>query len=133
ESVLEGKAGETRVERDTHGNDLPSTSTVLHPALRGADLVLTLDQTLQWNTEQVLTQQVAQANAKGGTAIVVDVRTGDILAMATVDGATDTAPATRASNTQNNQPVTVSFEPGSTNKTITMAGAIEDGLVTPDT
>jgi cell division protein FtsI/penicillin-binding protein 2 len=133
EKVLEGKAGEARVERDPQGNELPGTSSVVHPAQRGNDLVLTLDQTIQWNTEQVLTQQVAQADAKGGTAIVVDVHTGDILAMATVDGATGGKPAVRATNVEENEPVTVSFEPGSTNKTITMAGAIQEGLVTPDT
>ena len=72
----------------------------MHAAQRGSDLVLTLDQTIQWNTEQVLTQQVVEANAKGGTAIVVDVRTGDILAMATVDGADGDQPAVRAPNTQ---------------------------------
>ena len=66
-------------------------------------------------------------------AIVADVLTGDILAMATVDGATDDHPAGPAPASEQNKPATVVYEPGSTNKVITMAGAIEDGLVTPDT
>jgi len=133
EDLLAGSSGEARVERDPQGNELPGTNTVVDPAQRGSDLVLTLDQTIQWNTEQVLTQQVVSAKAKGGTAIVVDVRTGDILAMATVGGADGDQPAVRAPNTQKNVPVTDSFEPGSTNKVVTMAGAIEEGLVSPDT
>ena len=72
-------------------------------------------------------------NAKGGIAMIVDVQTGDMLAMATVDGATDQHPATTAPSTASNRPITDVYEPGSTNKVITMAGAIEEGLVTPDT
>src|SRR5262249_11417714 len=70
---------------------------------------------------------------RGGTAVIVDVQTGDILAMATADGATDTAPAHSADASESNRPVTTVYEPGSTNKVITMAGAIQDGLVSPDT
>ena len=69
-------------------------------------------------------------SAKGGMAIIVDVQTGDVLAMATVDGATDTDAGARPRRaTESNRPVTDVYEPGSTNKVITMAGAIEEGLV----
>jgi cell division protein FtsI (penicillin-binding protein 3) len=78
-------------------------------------------------------QGVAGMNARGGTAIVVDVQTGDVLAMATVDGATDTTPAQAALSTESNKPVADVYEPGSTNKVITMSGAIQEGLVSPDT
>ncbi|HEX5587569.1 MAG TPA: penicillin-binding protein 2, partial [Acidimicrobiia bacterium] len=134
EHLLEGTPGEARLERDPQGNEIPGSSRLVTASQRGSDLVLTLDQAIQWNTEQVLTQQVTDTNAKGGTAIVMDVQTGDILAMVTVDGADDQHPeATRASNADNNAPVTNVFEPGSTNKVITMAGAIQEGIVTPDT
>jgi cell division protein FtsI (penicillin-binding protein 3) len=56
-----------------------------------------------------------------------------VLAMASVDGATDEHPAQAASASENNRPVTDVYEPGSTNKVITMSGAIQEGLVTPDT
>jgi cell division protein FtsI (penicillin-binding protein 3) len=71
-------------------------------------------------------------NAHQGMAIVVDVQTGDVLAMATVDGATDSAPAQAAPATESNHPVADVYEPGSTNKVITMAGAIQEGLISPD-
>jgi cell division protein FtsI/penicillin-binding protein 2 len=133
EKTLRGHAGEARVERDPQGNDIPGGTRIVEPAQRGQDLVLTLDQSVQANTEHVLTQAVENAGAKGAMAIVADVTTGDILAMATVDGATGEQPAGPAPATQQNAPATVVYEPGSTNKVITMAGAIEDGLVTPDT
>jgi cell division protein FtsI/penicillin-binding protein 2 len=133
DEILQGSTGEMRVERDPEGNEIPGSSRTVKPSQRGSDLVLTIDQSIQWNTEQVLTQQVVDAQAKGGTAIVADVRTGDILAMVTVEGATDERPSGRAESSARNEPVTDSFEPGSTNKVITMAGAIEDGLVAPET
>ncbi len=64
---------------------------------------------------------------------MVDVQTGDVLAMATVDGATDTEPAHAATAAESNRPVTDVYEPGSTNKVITMAGSIQEGVVAPDT
>lgn len=133
EDVLRGTAGEARVERDPEGNEIPGSSRLVRPSERGADLVLTIDQSIQWRTEEVLTRQVTATGAKGGMAIVTDVRTGDVLAMVSVEGATEEHPAGRSSNSARNAPVEVVFEPGSTNKVITMAGAIEDGLVTPDT
>jgi cell division protein FtsI/penicillin-binding protein 2 len=133
EKTLRGHPGEARVERDPQGNDIPGGTHILESAQRGQDLVLTLDQSVQANTENVLTQAVDNASARGGMAIVADVSTGDILAMATVDGATDGHPAGPAPASEQNAPATMVYEPGSTNKVITMAGAIEDGLVTPDT
>ncbi|MEX1008209.1 MAG: penicillin-binding protein 2 [Acidimicrobiia bacterium] len=133
EKTIRGYPGEARVERDPQGNDIPGGGRILKPAERGKDIVLTIDQSVQANTEHVLTQQVEDAHAKGGLAIVADVLTGDILAMATVDGASDDRPAGPTPANEQNRPATIVYEPGSTNKVITMAGAIEEGLVTPDT
>jgi cell division protein FtsI (penicillin-binding protein 3) len=130
---MTGEPGEAQIESDPQGNDIPGGRRQVRAAQRGDDLVLTLDQSLQWNTEQALLQGVTDSGAKGGIAIVMDVRTGDILAMATVDGATDTEPVRLAGSTASNRPVATVYEPGSTNKVITMAGAIQEGVVSPDT
>ena len=134
DKLLTGTSGSVQVERDPQGNDIPGGEHQVQAAKRGQDLVLTIDQSLQWNTEQALLQGVTAMNAKGGTAVIVDVQTGDVLAMATVDGAADdTHPAHVAAATESNRPVTDVYEPGSTNKVITMSGAIQEGLVSPDT
>jgi len=130
---MTGADGQAQVERDPQGNDIPGGQRQVKAAERGQDLVLTIDQSLQWNTEQALLQGVSTAGAKGGIAIVMDVQTGDVLAMASVDGATDTQPVRTASSTESNRPVATVYEPGSTNKVITMAGAIQEGVVAPDT
>ncbi len=133
DKLLTGTPGEVQVERDPQGNDIPGGEHQVTPSRRGQDVVLSIDSSLQWSTEQALLQQVIAMSAKGGTAVIVDVQTGDVLAMATVDGATDTEPAHVADATEHNRPVTDVYEPGSTNKVITMSGAIQEGIVTPDT
>jgi cell division protein FtsI (penicillin-binding protein 3) len=133
DKLLTGTAGSVQVERDPQGNDIPGGEHQIQPAKRGQDVVLTIDQSLQWSTEQALLQGVTDMSAKGGTAVIVDVQTGDVLAMATVDGATDTQPAQVAPATEKLRPITDVYEPGSTNKVITMSGAIQEGLVRPDT
>jgi cell division protein FtsI (penicillin-binding protein 3) len=133
EGTLAGRPGTLSVERDPTGTDLPGTERTVERARRGVDLVLTIDRSIQYEAEQALVEQVDAIDAKGGMAIVMDVRTGDILAMATVDGETADAPAHPAPATQRNRPVTDVFEPGSTNKVVTIAAAIEAGLVTPQT
>jgi len=133
EGTLAGRPGEISVERDPTGNDLPGTERTVRPAQTGVDLVLTIDQSIQYETERALVDQVNAVDAKGGMAIVIDVRTGDILAMANVDGETAESPAKPASASEKNRTVTDVFEPGSTNKVVTIAAAIEAGLVKPDT
>jgi cell division protein FtsI (penicillin-binding protein 3) len=129
---LAGKPGELVVEQDPQGRRIPQGYSRLEPATRGNDLILSLDQSLQYELERALVDAVSAATAKGGLAIVEDTRTGGILAMANVTG--DGAGAARPSGVnEHNRAVTDVYEPGSTNKVITMAGALEDGLVTPET
>lgn len=132
ERSLSGRPGELVVERDPEGRRIPQGRHRLRPAVRGRDLVLTLDQSLQFEVERALVDAVAGAGARGGMAIVSDVRSGAIMAMANVygDGGGIARPA---SSPERNRAVTDVYEPGSTNKVITMAGALEDALVTPET
>lgn len=133
ESALGGRPGRMEVEQDPKGRELPDGQRQVRPAVRGSDLVLTIDQPMQYEVERVLTEAVDAQAAKGGTAVIADVRTGDILAMATVDGATSETPAHPATASDPNRPLTDVFEPGSTNKVVTIATALEEGLVNPNT
>jgi cell division protein FtsI (penicillin-binding protein 3) len=133
ESVLAGKPGEVVSERDVQGREIPRTVRHQTPARRGTDLVLTIDEALQYRAERTLVDQVAASGAKGGMAVVLDVQSGDVLAMATALGRGPGQSARPAEKGDNNSPLTSVFEPGSTNKVITIATSIEDGLVTPGT
>jgi cell division protein FtsI (penicillin-binding protein 3) len=99
----------------------------------GTDVYLTLDHVIQSNAQAILRQTVAQWHARSATAIVLDPRTGGVLAMAVAPG----FDANNYPNTwkplQRNRAVTDTYEPGSTFKLVTIAGALSTGLVTPDT
>lgn len=129
---LTGQRGELQVELDPQGRQLPGGQRQVAESQRGGDLVLTIDQGLQYEAEQVLAEAVGGANAKGGMAIVTDVATGNVLAMANAEGAGPGHPARPAPADQRNRPVVDVYEPGSTNKVITVAGALEDGVVGAD-
>jgi cell division protein FtsI (penicillin-binding protein 3) len=133
ETVLAGRAGSFVVERDQQGLDIPNTATRKIEARRGTDVVLTLDESLQWQAEQSLIDQVTATRARGGMAAVVDVTNGDVLALASVEGADAKNRARPSSAGELNRPLMELFEPGSTNKLITLSTAIEAGIVGPDT
>jgi cell division protein FtsI (penicillin-binding protein 3) len=128
---LSGEPGELVVERDRTGRNIPRTVRHEDAPERGTDLVLTIEQALQYRAERSLADQVRASAAKAGTAAVVDLRNGDVLAMATV--VAEGAGARPASPSERNRPLTDTFEPGSTNKVITVAAAIDAGLVGPTT
>jgi cell division protein FtsI (penicillin-binding protein 3) len=133
ESRLAGAPGEVVVELDPQGREIPDTERRVHRSQPGHDLVLTLDESLQYETERVLSEQVDAATASAGIAIVADVQNGDILSMATVTRDESTGAAVPAPPGERNRAVQDVYEPGSTNKVVTVSGAIEDGAVTPDT
>jgi cell division protein FtsI (penicillin-binding protein 3) len=127
---LAGRPGRLLVERDLAGRTIPAGRHQIDPAVPGDDLVLTVDGSLQYAVEGILAGQVATTGAQGGIAVVSNPETGEILALANVQ----TDPATAAvGNTGNDLAVTANYEPGSVNKLITIAGALEEGLVTPET
>jgi cell division protein FtsI (penicillin-binding protein 3) len=133
EDVLAGTDGVVVVERDQHGREIPDTERRRVEARRGADLVLTIDQAMQYQAMRTLADQVTATGAGGGMAVVLDVRTGDVLAMVTVQGASGGEPARPARAGERNRPLTDLFEPGSTNKVVTVATALEAGVVGPGT
>lgn len=133
EEKLVGTPGEVRVERDQQGRDIPDTERSRVEAKRGTDLVLTLDQSLQYQLERSLVDQAAATTAVAAMGIVLDLTTGDVLAMASVEGPSAQGPARPSLPGEVNRPMTVLFEPGSTNKLITIAAAVEAGEVGPQT
>jgi len=130
DELLTGDPGELIVEKDPDGRTIPGGEQELEPAVRGDDLVLTLDRSMQFETERALSAQIAAKQANGGIAIVTDPGSGEILALANLVRNEETGEIAPVGN---NMAVTAVYEPGSVNKLITVAAALEEGLVSPST
>ncbi len=129
---LSGRPGRATVVRDALGHVIETTNE--RPARNGHDVFLTLDHTIQANAEQVLHDTVRRWHAKSATAIVIQPRTGAVLAMATEPGYdANRFPEALAEGLQANHAVTDVFEPGSVFKVVTIGAALSEGLVTPET
>lgn len=100
----------------------------------GADLTLTIDNVIQLGVQRVLKQTLKDWQALSASAVVLDARSGEVLAMATAPGYdANLVSAGVPQELQRNRPITDTYEPGSTFKLVTVAGALSDGLVSPQT
>jgi cell division protein FtsI (penicillin-binding protein 3) len=128
---LAGRPGRQTVVKDPFGRAIDIVSTT--PERDGKDVRLTIDHTIQANAEAELRKAVARWGAKRATAIVMDPRTGAFLAMGNAPGFDANRYPKAGEERQRNRAVTDTYEPGSTFKLVTVAGALSDGLVTPST
>jgi cell division protein FtsI (penicillin-binding protein 3) len=131
DGVLRGANGVRRIVNDALGQ--PIAVDQVRPTAPGKTLRLTVDAALQDEVEQVLAGVGAQYSPKGATAIVADPSTGNILALANWPRVNANDPSSAPATAWEDQAVGFSYEPGSTFKAITVAGALQDGLVTPST
>jgi cell division protein FtsI (penicillin-binding protein 3) len=131
EDHLSGRAGHQVVEEGEDGSFIPQATNQDVPPVPGHDLVLTLDKDIQYRAQRALAKAVKDNGAKGGTLIAMDPVTGDILAMATHPGFDPNEFSTADPDTLRNRAVTDLYEPGSANKVITAAAALEEGVVAP--
>ena len=132
DSQLAGTPGQEVYERSTYGR-IPLGTSVLTPPVNGASYSLTIDADLQWFAEQALADGMAKAGAKTGSVLVMNPNNGEILALATAPSFDSANPGATDAGNLGNRTVTEAYEPGSTEKVLTMAALADSGLVTPDT
>ena len=116
-----------------YGAEIPGSQSEIIPAQTGTTVRLTVDRDIQWVASQAISDAVKSSNALSGTVIVMDPKTGEILAHAT-------APTFNPNNTSKvalvamrNPSVQDVYEPGSTGKVMTLAAALEEKKITPET
>jgi cell division protein FtsI/penicillin-binding protein 2 len=135
QALLQGKAGERKVVSDAIGQPISITS--VHAEQPGAKLTLTLDANIQQRAEDVLDAVGKVFDPKDATAIVMNPKTGALLAVASWpqvnlnDPAAYSKPALEAA--AQDRAVSFNYEPGSTFKVVAVSGGLESGLITPDT
>ncbi len=126
DTKLSGKDGERVVDVDARHLIIPGSSRDEVPATNGLDIDLTIDSDLQFTALQMLTKAVDNSRANSGCVVVMQVADAQVAAMACYEpGKTPKETGNRA--------VTDAIEPGSVNKVVTFAAALEKGLITPTT
>jgi cell division protein FtsI (penicillin-binding protein 3) len=133
DDVLAGKPGKMVAQFDAFGRVIPTGNDRRRDPVAGKDVVLTLDRDLQWYAQQLIAQQVAATHAKNGSVVVMDVKTGELLALATAPTFDPDRLTSADSDRLTNPAISDVYEPGSVNKVITAAAALQAGIVTPMT
>lgn len=134
DAILAGTDGSSTYDRGSDGAVIPGSWRDRQPAVDGSSVELTIDNDLQYHVQQEVQRAKELSGARSASAVVLDALTGEVLAMSN-DGTFD--PSIGVANNppdaeMGNLAVSSPFEPGSVNKIITAAAAIEDGLTTPD-
>jgi cell division protein FtsI (penicillin-binding protein 3) len=131
DQLLTGVDGERTREHDNKGRTIAGADTTTKDSVPGQDLVLTVDRSLQFQVEQIMLAAVDKPTvlAKGGTAVVIDTKTGEILATVNVArGADGKAVITAANNA-----AVEAHEPGSVAKVFSLSASLNEGVTTPAT
>ena len=138
-TLLAGKSGNVTAETDLDGNPLTVGASSEQDVVKGADITLTIDSTMQYDIQNALAKRVEQMGAESGTAMVLNSHTGAIVAMVGYPSFDPNQYGDYASNTgcrgqlevYFNPAVYCAYEPGSTMKAVTMAAALNQNLIKP--
>jgi cell division protein FtsI (penicillin-binding protein 3) len=127
---LQGKPGLKKILKDRYGNAVADLGTIQAP-VPGKNLTLSIDSRLQYIAYNALLEGVTKFNARSGSIVILNIHTGEILAMANVPSFNPNARAAEVNGDYRNRAVTDLFEPGSTVKAIAMTTALSTGRFTP--
>ncbi|WP_246060563.1 peptidoglycan D,D-transpeptidase FtsI family protein [Nocardioides dongxiaopingii] len=130
---LSGHDGEARYQTGSGGARIPLGDNTVDEARDGADLTTTIDRDLQWYAQEVLARTVTGARGDSGSAIVLDTKTNEVLALADYPTYDAEHPELSPEANYNSRALTDVYEPGSVSKVLTAAGLIDAGKVTPRT
>ncbi len=133
DKVLRGTDGLRWLEANPAGIEIPSGQSREKDPIPGSSLRLTLERDIQWNAQNAIADAVHTSEADGGMVVVMEPRTGDILAMADSPQFDPNNITARDTPALGNRSTRDAYEPGSVNKVITMAAALDRGLITSET
>jgi cell division protein FtsI (penicillin-binding protein 3) len=129
---LAGSPGKRRVEVGSGGHPIPSGIDESTPAVDGSTVTLTLDQDVEYVTEQRLGKACADGDTTRASAVVLEVKTGHVVAMGSCPGFDPGAYSKTDPALLGNPAVSSVFEPGSVMKAVTVSAALEEGIARPD-
>jgi cell division protein FtsI (penicillin-binding protein 3) len=130
---LAGVEGKETYESAPNGSKIPLGRRSITPARNGLSFQLTLDSEVQWAAERRLAEQVAKTRADSGFAIVMDVKTGQVIALANAPSYDSSRPQAARSEDRGNRAISDPYEPGSVQKVLTAAALIDSGTANTST
>lgn len=132
-SKLSGRNGRSMVDTG-NGSDvvIPGTEREVKPAVPGQDVRLTLDEDVQYKTQQLLDQYRDKVHAQGGSIAVLDAKTGRVVSLADDKNYNPNDASTLSNQNMSDAAISSPFEPGSVGKMMTAAGALQEGVVKPN-
>lgn len=133
DSLLAGKPGQELVDTQAGNNQvvIPGTERSVRTARAGSDVQLTIDTDVQYQVQRMLGSYVKRSGANGGSAVVLDAKTGQVYALANDTSFDPNDPNGLNNGHLGNPAITTPYEPGSVNKLVTAAAAIEYGVEKP--
>jgi cell division protein FtsI (penicillin-binding protein 3) len=130
---LSGHDGKAMYEVDAKGNQIPNANHTVEESKPGVSAQLTLDRDLQWFSEKRIEQAVKQYKAQSGAVVTLDMKSGEVLAMANYPTYDPDEPGKAAKGALGNRALEQVYEPGSVQKVVTMAALADAGLISLDT
>lgn len=130
---LSGTVGTETYESAPNGSKIPLGDSKVTPATDGLNLRLSIDSELQWMVQERLARQVVRTRSDYGSVVVMNVRTGEVLAMANAPTFDPSDPSASSTDARGNNAISSPYEPGSVEKVLTAAALIDSGTATPDT
>ncbi len=129
---LAGRDGSLTYESGPGGRQISTAASAELDPVHGVDVRLTIDRDIQWQAQQLIAQRVKDANADSGSVVVLDPRTGAVLALATAPTFDPADPGASPVADRGNRALSDIYEPGSTSKIMTAAAVLEEGALRPD-
>jgi len=133
DALLKGTDGSLRYEKDSVGNVNPAGPIKRRNAINGGSVRLTIDRDLQYTVQKYLDDAVKHSHARGGQVTILDVHTGQVLALASTASFNPQDASTINAGQSLDPTVQQVFEPGSANKIVTMSAAVEKRVIKPTT
>ncbi|HZC28048.1 MAG TPA: penicillin-binding protein 2 [Actinopolymorphaceae bacterium] len=130
---LRGTDGKMVYERGSGGQQIPLAQSTERDPVPGANVSLTIDRDIQWAAQQAIAEQVRRTKSRSGDAVVLDVKTGQLIALATAPTYDPNHPTRSAAANRVDRPLQEMYEPGSVMKVLTASALVDGGYVTPGT
>ena len=131
DSRLKGVDGSRTFEQGAAGQAIPSAEDILRAPQPGQGVQLTINRDIQYVAQRAIATRVREANAESGTVIVLEAKTGRVLAMATAPTFDPNNYLGANKDDMGNRPVSEIYEPGSTGKVLTLSAVLEEGKAKP--